>query len=92
MSATQIDDNRDLFSKLNGFMIGRAAIVKPWIFLEMSDNNFTFPIKADGFTVSYSDVWDTFYRYTTEDFPTEKAIGRIKEFSAYFALNFFFRP
>ena len=38
----------------------------------------------------YTDVWETFYKYTLEDFPPEKAIGRIKEFSTYYARNFFF--
>jgi tRNA-dihydrouridine synthase len=90
MTAKQFNENKPLFSQLGGYMIGRAAIVKPWIFQEITESNFLFPITTSGFTVSYSDVWEKFYRYTTEDFPSEKAIGRIKEFSAYYARNFFF--
>jgi hypothetical protein len=35
-------------------------------------------------------TWSSLYRYVLEDFPLEKAIGRIKEFSKYFAQNFLF--
>ena len=90
LSAGHINENNDLLSKLSGLMIGRAAIVKPWIFLEISDPDFSFPLEQDGFTVTYRDVWKTLFKYTLEDFPAEKAIGRIKEFTAYFARNFFF--
>lgn len=65
-----------------GCMIGRMAVVKPWLFRELSGGG---PVPID-----YCDVWNRFYDYTCEDFPPEKAIGRVKEFSAYFAANFFF--
>jgi tRNA-dihydrouridine synthase len=64
-----------------GLMIGRMAAVRPWIFREFS---------GDCPAVDYADVWSRFFDYTTEDFRPEKAIGRIKEFSAYYARNFKF--
>lgn len=90
MSPQHIEENKDYFSSLSGVMIGRASIVKPWIFLKICDPSFSFPIQNRGFSVSYNDVWEKFFRYTIEDFPLNMAIGRIKEFSAYFARNFFF--
>jgi tRNA-dihydrouridine synthase len=64
-----------------GLMIGRMAAVKPWIFREFS---------GEQITIDYCDVWTRFYEYTCEDFRPEKAIGRIKEFTAYFARNFIY--
>jgi tRNA-dihydrouridine synthase B len=65
----------------SGLMIGRMAAVRPWIFREFSG---TMP------PIDYLDVWTRFFEYTLEDFPHPKAIGRIKEFSAYYAQNFKF--
>ena len=62
-------------------MVGRMAVVKPWFFCELSGKSVT---------VDYAATWSTFYSYVLEDFPGEKAIGRIKEFSKYFAQNFLF--
>jgi tRNA-dihydrouridine synthase B len=67
--------------RCSGLMIGRMAAVKPWIFREFSG---AMP------AVDYLDVWTRFFNYTLEDFPPGKAIGRIKEFSAYYAQNFKF--
>jgi tRNA-dihydrouridine synthase B len=64
-----------------GLMIGRMAAVKPWIFREFAGA----PV-----SVNYLDVWTRFFEYTLEDFRPEKAIGRIKEFAAYFARNFIY--
>lgn len=65
----------------DALMIGRMAVVKPWIFSQMCGNKLE---------IDYAEVWNRFYNYTCEDFPPEKAIGRIKEFSALYAENFFF--
>jgi tRNA-dihydrouridine synthase B len=67
--------------RCSGLMIGRMAAVKPWIFREFA---------GDATRIDYLDVWTRLFEYTLEDFPPEKAIGRIKEFSAYFAQNFKF--
>ncbi|MBN2035829.1 MAG: tRNA-dihydrouridine synthase, partial [Chitinispirillaceae bacterium] len=64
-----------------GLMIGRMAVVKPWIFREFCGQSVT---------VDYLNVWTRLFDYTCEDFPPEKAIGRIKEFTAYYARNFLF--
>ena len=62
-------------------MIGRMAAVKPWIFREIS---------RGAMRVDYREIWNRFYGYVCEDFPPHKAIGRLKQFAAYFACNFFF--
>jgi tRNA-dihydrouridine synthase len=80
-SIEQIQRIRSACPNIAGFMIGRHAVVKPWIFAQIS-----------GLTVEidYAEVWQRFYDYLLEDFPPERAIGRLKEFSGYYARNFFF--
>jgi tRNA-dihydrouridine synthase len=73
--------HRNRFEPVSGIMIGRMAVVKPWIFAEMNGLNPT---------IDYAEVWQRFYNYVNQDFPPEKAIGRIKEFTTYYAKNFFF--
>ena len=62
-------------------MIGRMAIAQPWIFSQLSGNKVV---------IDYLSVWTTMYNYVLEDFPQEKALGRLKEFTKYFAQNFLF--
>ncbi|MGA1797108.1 MAG: tRNA-dihydrouridine synthase [bacterium] len=66
---------------VSGIMLGRMAAVKPWVFLECLGQRPE---------VDYAEVWGRFFAYVQEDFPPERAIGRIKEFSAYYARNFFY--
>ncbi len=65
----------------DALMIGRMAIVKPWIFREL---------KGETVNPDYAEVWNRHLDYICEDFPAEKAIGRIKEFTSYYARNFLF--
>jgi tRNA-dihydrouridine synthase len=63
-------------------MLGRIVAQKPWIFREFAGLP---PIEID-----YAEVWDRLCQYTLEDLPAERAYGRMKEFTAYYAHNFFF--
>ena len=81
-SALDVEQNHDCFSALSGLMLGRIAVRKPWIFREFAGLP---PIAID-----YAELWDRMYRYTLEDMPPERAIGRLKEFTSYYSANFFF--
>jgi len=81
-SLRDIEQNRACFEPLAGLMLGRIVAVKPWIFRDFAGLP---PMEID-----HAEVWDRLYRYTLEDFPPERAFGRLKEFTAYFAQNFFF--
>ncbi len=70
-----------LIDDCDALMIGRASVTKPWIFQSISGQTPNIDLK---------EVWMRFYNYTCEDFPPEKAIGRIKEFTIYYSKNFFF--
>ena len=77
-----VRDNADCFGPLAGLMLGRIVAQKPWIFREFAGLP---PVE-----IHLAEVWDRLYRYTLEDLPPERAIGRLKEFTAYFSNNFFF--
>ena len=66
----------------SGCMIGRMAVVKPWIFRELSG--------APTATIDYREIWNRFCNYTCEDFRPEKVMSRIREFGRYFSCNFFY--
>lgn len=65
----------------DGVMIGRAAVQKPWIFAECTDNPQL--ISAEFLENTYNDACNRILEF----FPKEKAIGRIKEFSWHFHKN-----
>jgi tRNA-dihydrouridine synthase B len=81
-SPKDIEENRSLFEPLAGIMLGRIVAVKPWIFREFAG--------LPRLEIDYAEVWERLYRYTLEDMPPDRAFGRMKEFSFYFAKNFFF--
>ncbi|MCL1893752.1 MAG: tRNA-dihydrouridine synthase family protein [Holophagaceae bacterium] len=81
-SPKEIKVHRTDFETLSGLMLGRIAIVKPWIFREFAGLN---PVH-----INYAEVWERFYNYIQEDMPPEKAPGRVKEFTHYFSGNFVF--
>jgi tRNA-dihydrouridine synthase B len=81
-SPRDIQNNLEYFSPLAGLMLGRITAQKPWIFREFSGQ--------PAIPIAHREIWDRLYDYTLEDLPPEKAIGRLKEFSAYFSKNFFF--
>ncbi|MDR1727914.1 MAG: tRNA-dihydrouridine synthase [Acidobacteriota bacterium] len=81
-SPQDVEGRRDFFAPLGGLMLGRVLAQKPWAFREFAG--------LPPMPFSFAEVWERLYRYTLEDFPPEKAIGRMKEFTAYFSQNFFF--
>ena len=72
----------DWFAPLAGLMLGRIAVVKPWIFREFAG----MPRPE----IDHAEIWDRFYRYLLEDMAPERAFGRLLDFTYYFAKNFFF--
>lgn len=81
-SLKDIETHREWFEPLTGLMLGRIAAVKPWIFREFAG--------LPRLEVDHAEVWDRMYRYTLEDFPPDRAYGRLMEFTFYYAKNFFF--
>ena len=81
-SLKDVETHREWFEPLAGLMLGRIATVKPWIFRDFAG--------LPRLEVDYTEVWERLYRYTLEDFPPDRAFGRLMEFTFYYAKNFFF--
>ena len=81
-SLRAVEDHREWFEPLAGLMLGRIAAVKPWIFRDFAG--------LPRLEIDYTEVWERMYRYTMEDFPPDRAYGRLMEFTFYYAKNFFF--
>jgi tRNA-dihydrouridine synthase B len=76
-----IEQHRDLFKNVHGYMAGRMMAIQPWFFAAWQKKPFT---------LDYAEIWQRLYDYILEDFPPEKAISRIKIFTKYYARNFRF--
>lgn len=73
-----VREHAALFSSVAGFMVGRPAIARPWIFA-----GWQRPV-----TVSYEDIWMQLHDYISEDFAPDVAIKRMRLFTKYYARNF----
>jgi tRNA-dihydrouridine synthase B len=69
------------FEALRGLMIGRMALVKPWVFAA-----WAAPVSVD-----YAEVWQRMAQYVREDYPDEAdVVERLKAFTGYYSRNFKF--
>jgi len=77
-------------SGADGLMVGRAAAMKPWIFrdIAMEIYGIAFDNPTDKFKLS--EIYGFFVRELTENFPPERQLGRLKEFTYYFSKNYHF--
>ncbi len=78
-----------LETKCDGVMIGRAAVKKPWVFREIVAR--LWPYKSEPLPeISFLRVYERYVELLTSYLPEERRLGRLKEFTAYFAQNFQF--
>ena len=75
-------------SGADGLMIGRRAAVAPWIFAEIAREVYGLDLPAA--KISLPLVYQDFAVALTRRFSPERRLGRLKEFSHYFARNYFF--
>ena len=75
-------------SGADGLMIGRAAAVKPWIFAEIAQALYGVEIPAG--KIDLPQLYRGFVTALTKRFAAERRLGRLKEFTHYFAKNYFF--
>lgn len=78
--AHQLREHAELFKTVSGFMLGRMAIARPWIFASWSQ-----PVEFD-----YAEVWNRLHDYIAEDFQPNIALRRLRLFTKYYARNFHF--
>ena len=79
-SPEQVHAHADPLRAACAVMIGRMAIVRPWIFAAWEQ-----PVAVD-----LPEIWRKLCRYIREDFRPPVALRRLQMFTKYFAANFVF--
>jgi len=72
----------------DGLMLGRGAAIKPWLFAKIARDLFGYEIAEP--TVSLPIVYGNYIDLLNELFRPEYRLGRLKEFTHYFARNYQF--
>jgi len=75
-------------SGADGLMLGRGAVVKPWLFAEIARELYDCNIAE--LAVFLPAVYDNFIDLINDLFTPERRLGRLKEFTHYFARNYQF--
>ena len=75
-------------SGADGLMIGRGAVTKPWLFAEIAREVYGCEIAEP--EVSLPLVYGNFIDLINELFRPEHRLGRLKQFTPYFAQNYKF--
>jgi len=75
-------------SGADGLMIGRAAARTPWIFAAIAREVYGMDLPAPD--VRLPRLYEEFVEALQERFQPERRLGRLKEFTHYFAANYFF--
>jgi tRNA-dihydrouridine synthase len=85
-----VQDARDCLrvSGADGLMLGRGAVIKPWPFAEIARELYGHDIAEP--VVSLPVVYSNYLGLVNELFRPERRLGRLKEFTHYFAGNYKF--
>lgn len=75
-------------SGADGLMLGRGAAIRPWLFAEIARELYDCTIPEP--TVPLPTVYNNFIDLVNDLFRPEYRLGRLKEFTHYFAQNFKF--
>lgn len=85
-----VQDAKDCLrvSGADGLMLGRGAVVKPWLCAEIAREVYGCNIAES--VVFLPDVYGSFIELINDLFMPERRLGRLKEFTHYFARNYQF--
>ncbi len=85
-----VEDAQDCLrvSCADGLMLGRGAVIKPWLFADIARDVYGCHIAAPA--VSLPAVYGNFIDLVNGLFRPERRLGRLKEFTYYFAGNYQF--
>jgi tRNA-dihydrouridine synthase len=72
----------------DGLMIGRGAAFSPWLFADIAVRVYGREMR--GMEKNLPEVYGRFVRALVERFRPERRLGRLKEFTHYFAANYAF--
>lgn len=84
-----VDDARKCLdqSGADGLMLGRGAVCKPWLFKDIAKSLYNYNVSTQ---VSLKDVYFRFVELLQERFLPERRLGRLKQFTHYYAGNYTF--
>jgi nifR3 family TIM-barrel protein len=85
-----VQDAKDCLSVsgADGLMLGRGAVIRPWLFAEIARELYGCKISEPAVTLPA--VYGKFIDLLAELFRPERRLGRLKEFTHYFARNYKF--
>lgn len=85
-----VQDAKDCLdiSGADGLMLGRGAVISPWLFAEIARDLYGCEIAEPA--VSLPEVYGHLIDLLIELFRPERRLGRLKEFTHYFAKNYKF--
>ena len=85
-----VEDARDCLaaSGADGLMLGRGAVIRPWLFAEIARDIYGSQIPEPA--VSLPGLYCSFIDLLNGLFRPERRLGRLKEFTHYFARNYKF--
>ena len=85
-----VQDARDCLgaSGADGLMLGRGAVIRPWLFAEIAHDLYGTQIPEP--VVSLPELYGNFIDLLNGLFRPERRLGRLKEFTHYFARNYKF--
>jgi tRNA-dihydrouridine synthase B len=75
-------------SGADGLMLGRGAVIRPWLFAGIAREVCGSPVAEPA--VSLPAVYGTFIDFLDRHFRPEHRLGRLKQFTHYFAQNYRF--
>jgi len=75
-------------SGADGLMLGRGAAIQPWLFARIARAIYSCDVAEP--EVSLPDIYREFVRHIISLFRPERRLGRLKEFTHYFAKNYKF--
>lgn len=75
-------------SGADGLMIGRGAVETPWIFAEIASSVYHLPKSNNPVSLTY--VYFRFASLLQKRFSCERRLGRLKQFTHYYARSFKF--
>ncbi|OGQ98818.1 MAG: dihydrouridine synthase [Deltaproteobacteria bacterium RIFOXYD12_FULL_55_16] len=83
-----LEDARNCLAQsgADGLMLGRAAAIKPWLFAELAHG--LYGLGPGVGEVDKPALYLRFIELLEESFLPERRLGRLKEFSHYFAINY----
>lgn len=75
-------------SGADGLMIGRGAVEKPWLCRDIAEN--IYGLKSDLPRTEQFELMEKFINLLEDRFPKERRLGRLKQFTHYYASSFQF--